>query len=195
MKIIGLTGGIGSGKSTIANIIKDKYHGHILIADDFGHFAMQIGKEPYNKIVDLFGVEILMENKEIDRSKLSEIVFQDKNQLEKLNAIIHPFVHKSILMKIDEIQKKEKEALIVIESAILIEAGYTEMCDEIWYVYSSEEIRKRRLKENRGYTDDKISAIMEKQLKEESFCEKSTKTISNNGDIHEIYQQLENLLV
>lgn len=195
MKIIGLTGGVGSGKSTVAHILKEEYGAYLCIADEIGHKAMKLGESPYHQIVEFFGKDILDNNQDIDREKLGRLVFQDLNKLNILNSFIHPYVYEDIVETISNLKNRKIITLVVVESAILIEAGYTKICDEIWYVSASKELRSRRLMEDRGYTIEKIQRVMENQLDEAEFCQNSTRILYNNGDIQEIKRQLEIFLV
>lgn len=195
MKIIGLTGGVGSGKSTVAHILEEKYGAYLCIADEIGHKAMKIGEKPYCQIVEFFGKDVLGKDLEIDREKLGRLVFQDNKKLNILNSFIHPYVYEDIGETIRQLRKKGKVPLVVVESAILIEAGYTKICDEIWYVSASKELRKKRLVEDRGYAPEKIQRVMENQLDEEEFCKNSTRILYNDGDEQAIYRQLEIFLV
>ncbi len=183
MKIIGITGGVGSGKSEVLNILKNDYNAHIIIADLVAHKLFEKGNISYNLIVDYFGERILNEEKIIDRKKLANIVFNDKLELEKLNSFVHPYVKEYIKKEIKEIRLKGQKSLIVIEAALLIEDGYKNICDELWYVYVSEENRFKRLKESRGYTDEKILAILKNQLSDLEFRKNCSFTIDNDGDI------------
>lgn len=194
MKIIGLTGGIGSGKSTVGQIMVDYFGVTLLMTDEIGRLCMEKGQACYFQIVELFGEEILTKEKELDRQKLSSLVFADAKKLQQLNAMVHPCVKAYIL---EEIKKAQKEDIkyLVIESAILIEAGYEDICEEYWYVSTSKEQRSRRLKESRGYSDYKIEAIIKNQKSEEFFMERCDKIIHNDGSLEEVRAQLENILV
>lgn len=199
MKVIGLTGGVGSGKSTVANIMKNEFHAHIIIADQVGHLMMQKGNRSYDLILHHFGEEILDEKKEIDRKKLSNLVFLNnpnaKKQLEILNSFIHPYVNEYIKDNLEKMKQSKKESIVVIETAILFEAGYDNICDEIWYVNTTMEIRRDRLKQSRNYTDEKIDSIMSNQLSEQEFMKYCTKIIYNDGELEKIRKQIKLLLV
>ncbi len=199
MKIIGLTGSVGSGKTTVAHILEKEFGAKVLIADEIGHFFMQPNREGYQKILMEFGEDILedtkdKENRKIDRKKLAEKVFKDISQLEALNHIIHPLVKEYLANMIARERKKGECSYLFIESALLIEAGYEKICDELWYVTAKEEIRRKRLKASRNYSDEKITSILKNQLSDEIFRKKCKKVLENNGDIAEILQQIKFLL-
>ncbi|MBE5968547.1 MAG: dephospho-CoA kinase [Lachnospiraceae bacterium] len=194
MKVIGITGGIGSGKSLVAKILIEKHGAYFLNTDRIAKEQMEIGGISYAGVVDFFGNSILTEDKSIDRTKLSKIVFQDKEKLMKLNTLTHPNVLKAVEEELDSLRKAGKVPYVIIETALMIEAGYDFICDEVWYVYTPEEIRRERLKKERNYSDQKIDSIFENQRKEEEFRKKYPKVIENTGDIQKLCKQVERLL-
>lgn len=195
MKIIGLTGGVGCGKSTVANMIKEKFNAAVLIADDIGAMLMQPGQSCYNEIVAAFGDSVVEESGQLDRKGLAAIVFADDVQLSVLNGIIHPKVKEYIRNEIEKIKKANNKEYVFIESAIILECGYGDICDEFWYVSAPREERVRRLKESRGYSDAKIDAIMANQKEEEQFEQQCSVVLENDGDLKKIFSQLKILLV
>lgn len=195
MKIIGLTGSVGSGKSTVGALMEQKFSVKMMMTDNIGHLAMEPGQDSYEKIVAHFGTSILQEDKSIDRNRLSCIVFSDASQLQVLNAIIHPWVKAYLRRDIQEEQEKQKFSYYVIESAILFQTQLHSMCTETWYVDAKEEIRRDRLKKNRGYSDEKIDSIMRQQKENEQWKFHCDKVIENNQDEALILEQLEKYLV
>lgn len=134
MKIIGLTGNSGCGKSTVSDIFS-KNGGHIIDADKIAHENMEFGKDTYNEIVDAFGSEILLENGEIDRKKLGRIVFSDKEKLSVLNEISLKYILEEINKRINGILENPKEyKYIVIDAPLLIETGLNMIVNEVWVV-------------------------------------------------------------
>ena len=144
MKVLGITGGIGSGKTLVLNILKENYNAEIIEADRLGHELMEPGRAVYNNVVSYFGRDILGKDDTIDRKKLGGIVFADKDKLRKLNELSHPVIRDEILRIIDEGRNRGTE-LVVLEAALLIEEGYSSLCDHMVYVNSPDEIRKTRL--------------------------------------------------
>lgn len=193
MKIIGITGGVGAGKSTILNYMRDVHGAVICEADKVAHELEKPGENCYEQIITHFGEEILSENGEIDRKKLSNIVFREKEKLTLLNCIIHPQVKEYIKKKI-KTEKEKKTALFVVEAALLIEDHYDEICDELWYIHASDEVRKRRLKASRGYSDEKIDGIMRNQKSEEEFRKHCRVVIENSGEVKDTCRQVEKAL-
>ncbi len=195
MKVIGLTGGVGTGKSSIVAIAEEKSFVKAVKADEVGHLAMEPGQVSYDKIVTLFGNDILKEDQTIDRKKLAEIVFADNSRLKLLNGIVHPFVRKYMEDAIEEAKSSGKYKYFIIEAAILLETGYQEICDEIWVVTTKETIRRQRLKDSRGYSDEKITAIMKEQMAEKEFLRYADVVIENNEEIKKVKRKLDLLLV
>lgn len=192
MQVIGLTGGVGCGKSTVAAVLRDVFGAVLLITDEIGHLAMKPGEKSYDAIVDTFGEDIRREDGTIDRNVLGAKVFGNEEALEKLNGIIHPFVKEYIAREMEK--QQGKDGLLVIESALLLETGLDVLCGQVWYVQATEEVRRRRLKDSRGYTDEKMDAIMKEQLPEEVFLARSHAVLHNNGDVTAIRGQIELLL-
>lgn len=202
MKIIGLMGGVGSGKSTVADILEKEYGAHLIITDDIAKKLSEKGEESYQLIVSYFGNEILREDGEIDRKKLSGIVFADKDKLNKLNSFTHPLVMKHVINEIEQIKAynaqtniEEQIPYVVIETALLIEAGYRDLCDTVWYVAVDEEIRKQRLMSSRGYSEEKIAAILKNQMSDKDFDDNCDNVLYNNGNIHDLRKEIQLLMV
>ena len=194
MWIIGITGGVGAGKSSVLDYIEEKCNCRIVLADDVGNRVKLPGEICYNRLVELLGSDILDENGFIDKVRMAAAIFTDEELLLKVNAIIHPAVKEYILGEI----RKEKEAnkldYFFVEAALLIECGYGAHVDELWYIYASEDVRRKRLKESRGYSDEKISAIMQGQLAEEEFRKACAVIIDNSGEFDDTKKQIDKLL-
>ena len=189
MKVIGVTGGVGAGKSEILNYIADNWNATVVEADEVGHLVMKPGTSCFAPIVELFGPGILQEDGTLDRTRIAQMVFEDKKLLEKLNAIVHPAVKKYIRKAIQREEENETDFFIV-EAALLIEDKYDEICDELWYIYADEETRTERLKKNRGYSEEKIKSIFANQLSEDEFSEHCDFEIDNSGDFEDTKEQI-----
>ena len=190
MKVIGVTGGVGAGKSEILNFIADNWNATVVEADEVGYLVMKPGKSCFAPIVELFGPGILQEDGTLDRTKIAEMVFEDKELLDKLNAIVHPAVKKYIRKAIER-EKENETDFFIVEAALLIEDKYDEICDELWYIYADEEVRKERLIEGRGYSEKKVREIMANQLSEDEFSSHCDFEIDNSGDFEETKKQLD----
>ncbi len=193
MKVIGVTGGVGSGKSVVLSILEKDYHAETILADLVAHDLMQPGGKSYEDIVEAFGDGILNDDGTIDRVKLGNIVFHDAEKLQKLNAITHPNVKEEIKNRIQKIREQGTASMILLEAALLIESGYEDVYDELWYIYVDRETRYRRLQEGRGYTREKTDSIMQKQLTEEQFRKYADVVIDNSYSIEETKQQIRNI--
>lgn len=194
--IIGVTGGVGCGKSAVMNLLNTEFGVEIILADEVGHEVMAPDGEAYEEIKGYFGSDILEKNTGIiDRKVLASRVFNNKESLDKLNSIIHPAVKRRILNRIKKIRENsDKEPFIAIEAALLLEDNYDEVCDTIWYIYAGKKERIRRLKESRGYSDEKIASIMKNQLTEKEFRLRSDEVIDNSGDIIRTRKNLQKIL-
>ncbi len=190
MKIIGITGGVGSGKSRVLSYLETEYHAVVCQADHVAWKLQELGQKCYTQIVSYFGENILKEDGTINRGKLGQIVFADKDKLNVLNQLMHPAVKEYILEWIQKEQKNDT-AYFLIEAALLLEEDYNLICDEMWYIYCDESIRRERLKLSRGYTDEKIDAIIASQLSEEIFRNECQIVIDNSGDFDDTCYQIE----
>lgn len=189
MKVIGITGGVGAGKSTVLSYLAQDFDAFVIQADQVGHFLMEPGQSCYEPVLALFGKDVKKNDKTIDRGRISDIVFSRADMLEKLNGIIHPAVKDYIQTEIGK-QKERGRKLCVVEAALLLEDNYREICDEIWYVHADRETRIRRLMESRGYSRQKAVEIMDSQATEEFFRANTDYTIENNGDLGRTREQI-----
>lgn len=188
--MIGITGGIGSGKSEILQFFKREYSACILEADKIAYYLEQPGMHCYQKIIEEFGSGILKKDGTIERSRLGEIVFADRSRLDKLNQIVHPEVKKYIINMIETVRTNQSTEYCIIEAALFFEDKYDMFCDEVWYIHVNEATRIKRLMAARGYTQEKIRKIINMQLKEEEFRRYCKVVIDNNGDIEQTFKQI-----
>lgn len=194
MKVIGITGGIGAGKSTILSILKEEYHAYVLEADQAAHDIMEPGQRAYTRIVNTFTDAILDLDGRIHRGRLADVVFQNPDGLKALNAIVHPEVKQFVLEAIENCRRAGDIPFFVIEAALLIEDGYQEICDELWYIYAPEEVRVRRLMESRNYSREKCEAIIGNQSSDAFYRSHCTHVIENYHSLENTKKQLEELL-
>lgn len=191
MKVIGITGGVGSGKSALLSYIGKKYHCRIILADEAAHKVKEPGQPCYRELVVLLTDEILDEDGTINKGRMAAKIFQSEELLEKVNAIIHPAVKQMILQEISNQRKAGDADFFFIEAALLIECGYLNIVDEMWYIYAREDVRRERLKKSRNYSDEKIDAIMNSQLQEEEFRRHCCVVIDNSGSLEAAYEQID----
>lgn len=185
MKIIGITGGIGGGKSSILNFISSHYISEIYYADEIARELELPGTIVYDRLVSIFGEDILENDPDraIDKKKFAQVLYSDKANLDRANMIIHPAVENYINEKMRAAIKMHETELFFVEAALLIENGYNDIVDEMWYIYADDETRIRRLMEDRGYSREKAISIMESQLSDKDFRDNSDVIIDNNGDL------------
>ncbi len=194
MKIIGITGGVGCGKSAILAHITFSYRCKVILADEIGHIVKEPGQLCYLNLVKLLGADVLDQDGYINKAKMSEMIFSDEKLREQVNGIIHPAVKAYIRTIIAEEEEKQQVDFLFIEAALLIEDGYENIVDELWYIYADAAIRRERLRNIRGYSDEKIDAIMNRQLSEAEFRAKCKVIIENNSTLEEAYKQIEEKL-
>lgn len=194
MKVYGITGGAGTGKSEVIKMLQQNFGGYVIMSDEVARELMQKGNISYQLIVEYFGRDILMDDGEIDRKKLADHVFNNKEALEKLNSMTHPYVKDEIRKLIAEAEASGECRFVALESAILLECGYEDICDEFWYVYTKPEIRRQRMKETRNYSDEKVDSVMRNQQPDEVFFEQCSFVIKNNTTLSDVYAQLKEKL-
>ena len=188
MRIIGVTGGVGAGKSTVLEYLQRVYHAEVILADTVGHEFMEPGEAAYKQILEEFGAEVLSKDGRIDRKILGSVVFADQKKLQRLNAIVHPQVKKEILRRIAQAEADGRQ-YAVVEAALFLEENYDAFCDETWYIYTNEEKRRARLKGSRGYSDERVSQIFSSQRTHEEFLNRCQFIIDNNGTAEDACRQ------
>jgi dephospho-CoA kinase len=200
MKVIGLTGGIGSGKSTVSRFLAEL--GAVVIdADKVSHEAFKQGTELYKQVVSAFGKEVLTPEKEIDRARLGEIVFADAGALARLNSLVHPMVYKLVKSQLDKYRRRG-EKVVVLEVPLLIdvlsskkagEPALINEVDEVWVTVASEDNILKRLKKRGGMADSESLARIRSQLPAEERLKYADVIITNDGDISGLRDQVEKL--
>lgn len=191
MRFIGITGGVGAGKTEILNYIKKHYKCEIYLADRVAKQLQEPGAECFEALVGLLGEEIKTSEGCLDRGKMAERIFADPILLGQVNDIVHPAVKKYLLSQLERARKSGRTELFFVEAALLIETGYRQLVDELWYIYADEAVRRRRLAGERGYSEDKITQIMSRQLAEDKFRESCDFVIDNSGSLEESYRQID----
>ena len=184
--ILGLTGGVGAGKSRVLKILAADYGFHVIQADQVARAMLQPGRESYQAVVEHLGSSILNQDGSINRVVMAELIFSDPVKRAGVDRIIHPLVWKACF-------KEAREGRSVIESAIPSKE-FRDNCHEIWYVYASRENRMARLKEGRGYGEEKSLSIMKNQALEETFRSFCDVVIDNNGTVEETMGQIQRRL-
>lgn len=194
MKFIGITGGVGAGKTEILNYIRKHYKCEIYLADRVAEQLQEPGTDCFNAMVELLGEEIKTPEGRLDRKQMAERIFADPELLEKVNGIVHPAVKVFLLERLESAKASGETELFFVEAALLIEAGYRALVDELWYIYADETVRRQRLEQERGYSPEKTAQIMARQLQEEKFRENCDFVIDNSGSLKESYKQIDRKL-
>lgn len=187
MYIIGLTGNIATGKSTVLRYLQQK-GAYVFDADKLAHESMQKGTHTYWAIIDTFGNDILQADGTIDRPKLGQMVFSDPAKLTQLEALVHPAVFD---LARRELAKVEAE-VVVLEAIKLLEAGQlVTMCDEVWVVVSKPALQIQRLRETRNMSETEAQRRMAAQSPQEEKVKRADRVIDNSGTEAELYTQLD----
>lgn len=204
--IIGVTGGIGSGKSYVLDYLNNQYNALIIKADDIGNDVKLRGRECYDDIVSLLGEDILGDDLEIDKKIMAEKIFSDSSLKEKVNAVIHPAVKKCIKNSIAF--NNEKYRYILIEAALLCEDNYFDILNELWEIRSDIDIRIKRLMDSRFYSLDKCKKIIANQndssyiqMKNDDYMKSTDRedyygltVIDNNSDFDSLKKNLDEVM-
>ena len=191
MIVIGLTGGIASGKSTVAKMLAEL--GAVVIdADKVGHEAFRPHTEAWRKVVAAFGKGMLCRNEEIDRSKLAQLVFNDPKALKRLNNIMHPLMRDIVEKKIETLRRKGVE-VAVLEATLLIEAKWTDLVDQVWVTLTPEDAVTSRLVSQKGFTDAQAKARIESQTPIAQRAKQADVVIKNDSDMDMLRMRVEEL--
>ena len=193
MKLIGVTGGVGAGKSEILSFLEKNYQAETVGLDDVARSLQEKGGTCYEGMIALCGKDIVKEDGSLDRPAIAAKMYTDKELIKKINALVHPAVRLE-LKKIIEEKRKMECPLLVVEAALLIEEGYDEICDELWYIYADENVRRSRLKAARHYSDEKITSILKSQLSDKEFRVHATVVIDNSGNFEETAGQIKKIM-
>ena len=196
MKFIGITGGVGAGKSEILSYLGKKTGVRVMLADEIAHELMEAGTDCYKSLRQTFNDEdIWNSDGSFNREKLAKVIFSDKRKRDIMNRMVHPAVKEYVIRQQEYEKERGELSLLVLEAALLIEEHYDKICDELWYIYTSEENRRDRLKASRGYSDEKIDNIFKSQLSEEEYRKYCAVVIDNNGSVEAAFEQIDKALV
>ena len=189
MIVIGLTGGIGTGKSQASSILEG-LGATVINADLVGHEVYKPHTEGWQAVVDEFGDGILSADEEVDRRKLGGIVFGDADALKRLNAIMHPRIYGMIEERIASLRDQEWD-VVVVEAAILFEANWTSLVDETWVTSSPPDQVVQRLKERNNMDEEAIRARIDSQMPQSERIGLSDVEITNAGSLSELQSNIE----
>lgn len=187
-KVVGLTGGMGSGKSTVSQIMAE--HGAVIIdADKVGHEAYQTNTKTWQDVVAAFGKQVVAQDGSIDRKKLGAIVFGNPEQLERLNHIVHPRMFEMMKERIEQ-YRQQGIKVVVLDAAILFEANWTPLVDMVWVVIASEPVVVARAVARTGLPEEQIRARLHSQMSNEERIKRADNVIRNDGTIDELRVQV-----
>ena len=191
--MIALTGGIASGKSTVAHYLREKGF-HVIDADRLGHRVLQCGQPSYHQIVETFGKGILNEDASINRRILGNMVFNNPDQLNQLNRISHPLIRNMILEQMKEFASHSRAGLIFLEAAILLESSLVPKLRGVWVVETDPDIAIARLGQRNQFTAEEAKARLNAQIDNEARRKWADYLIENNGSLSDLYQQVDTIL-
>ena len=191
MKVIGLTGGIGSGKSTVSQFLAEL--GAIIVdADEVGHEALKPGSEVWQQVVNEFGKSIVTAGGAIDRAKLGELVFDNSEARARLNRIMHPPMYNTVKARLEEYRRKGVK-VVVLEAPLLLEAGWTSLVNEVWVTVAPEATVLRRLRERSGLSEQESRARIHSQLPTEERMRRADVVIDTDGSLDELKARVNEL--
>ena len=191
MITIGLTGGIGSGKSVVAEMLAAR-GAAVINADQVGHETYRRGTESYLRIVSAFGPEIVGRDGEIDRRSLGRLVFQEPKARRRLESIVWPAMRRMMEDRLDELRAQDA-SVAVLEAAVLIEADWLSLVDEVWLVSASEAAVRQRLVEIKGLAPEEAEARVKAQLSDDERRRHADVVIENSGTLEELERQVDRL--
>ncbi|MCR4763231.1 MAG: dephospho-CoA kinase [Lachnospiraceae bacterium] len=192
--VIGVTGGVGSGKSACLAYIEKHYLCLVIYADPEAGKLRKRGEECFEPLLALLGPDVLDDAGEIDSGRMAEKIFADERLLKQVNDILHPAVNARIRALIEAERAAGRYDFVFVEAALLIENGYEELVDELWYIYAEESVRRKRLSASRGYSEEKISQILKGQLSDREFREHCVVVIDNSDDMIETQKRINRIL-
>lgn len=194
MKVIGVTGGIGSGKSTVSRVLRD-LGAAVIDADVLARNITSAGGKALGELVEYFGEEILDDDGELNRSKLASIAFSDKVKLHALNSITHKYIAEKIHETVKAFSASDKWDIIVIDAPIPIEKGFLDLVDEVWVVTVERETRIKRVMDRSGFTYEAVSNRIDSQPGDEEYLRIADEVIDNNGSVEELEQAVVKLFL
>lgn len=189
MPVICLTGGIASGKSTATKYLKDQ-GAHVINADLLGHKAYVPGTRGYQQVIETFGNDLVDEDGRIDRKVLGAKVFGDSDALEQLTSIVWPEIRRLAESEIEQTRSGYPDQIIVLEAAVLFEAGWEDMGDEIWTVVVDPELAVKRASLRDGVDEESVKKRLDSQLSNEERASRSDVVIENNTTQDDLLKQL-----
>ncbi|NCC81762.1 MAG: dephospho-CoA kinase [Clostridia bacterium] len=193
MKVIGLTGGIASGKSTITNYIESKGI-PVIDGDRVSREVVLPGSEALMKIEEEFGKEYILSDGTLDRKKMGNHVFNNPAERKKLEGILHPIIRNEFIKKINEYKKNPEIKIVLLDAALLIESKMTDLTDSLWLVYADKEVQIKRVMARDNVSEDVALSIINSQMLLSDKKKYADEIIDNNKSFLEVYEKVDNLL-
>lgn len=193
MKVIGITGGIGAGKSTVSGYIASLGY-PVFDADEVSRGLTADGSPVVDELAETFGEEILVRKGVLNREKLAEIVFSDPEKNRKLREIVTMKVREAGIKWISEYRKKEKYDIIVLDIPLLFETGSEDLCDAVWFITADDDVRRRRVMERDGVTAEQVKSRMKSQMPEKEKAQRSDEIVDNSRGVEELHRIVDALL-
>lgn len=194
MKILGIVGGIGAGKTTVVSILTELTPCYIIGADEIGHRILLKGGKAYTPVIQAFGEGILDDEGNIVRARLGSIVFADRSKLDVLNSMTHPLIHEEVQRLIDECKAQKQHEIIVVDAALLIEIGLVKLTDQVLAVYADEATRIERIMKREAFTRLQATERINKQKKWEELEKVAHYVIDNSLSYEQTREQVVALL-
>ena len=192
MIIIGVTGGMGAGKSRVLAYLEEKWNARTIRLDDISRDLLANGL-CYEETIHIFGERIVKPDGNLDRALIAKMIFEDSQLRDRLNNLVHPAVKAQVRWIAEEMRQLDA-GILVVEAALLIEGGYREICDELWYIYADEDTRRERLRDSRGYTDERINGTFATQLTDEMFRSRVDFVVDNSGSFEDTARAIDSHL-
>ena len=194
MHKIGITGGVGAGKSMVLSYLEQRYGAVVIRTDELARDLVLAGTELNVQLHRDFPEEVFLPDGNMDRAAMAHLIYTDPEERERLDALIHPAVKTEVMNIMEKLEDEGDTEIFILEAALLIEEHYDEICDELWYIYTTEENRRARLKASRGYSDAHVDRMFASQLSEEEYRRHCRVVIDNNGTLEETLTQTEEAL-
>ncbi len=189
LRIIGVTGGIGSGKSTVSGILQ-QLGAMVIDADIIAREIVKKGEKAFQQLVDYFGLQILGTDGELDRRRLAELAFNDREKLDALNSITHKYVSESIIKRVEAARLEDNAGTVVLDVPIPVEHGFLDVVDEVWVVTADMDVRIKRVMERSGFTYQEVYDRVQSQKRTQDYLSIANRVIFNNGGLEGLQEQV-----
>lgn len=190
MRTIGVTGGIGAGKTEVLQYLRGRWEAYILPLDDVTRSMLNPGECGYAFYRNMWGAHVILEDGSLDKTKIASLLFDNPEKKREIDAFFRPYVMRAVREAKNRAQE-EGHPFFIIESAILLEEHYDAFCDELWYIYADESTRSCRLMKARGYSEERIRETMGRQLPEQEFRLRCDFVVDNSGSFEETKKEID----